>query len=155
MQFGKYYLGYVNELTNGIQLDLNQIKVLDNIYLTSLAEHGLVGFVGLVGLLIYLAVLLRNSKRKLLCNADQNAAAFVRCTQFALLAYVIAGSFADVTLFTKVTKYLFILIGMSIGVSAKWASKERNTSMSEAIAHEAVSGQLVAGSLAMDRVPDA
>jgi O-antigen ligase len=155
MQFAKYYLGYVSELTSSVQIDLNQVNVLDNIYLTSLAEHGLVGFVGLVSLFICLAVLLRNSKRKLLCNEDQNAAAFVRCTEFALLAYVVAGCFADVTLFTKVTKLLFILIGMSIGVSAKWTSRERDTSKSEAIAHEAVSSQLVAGSLAMDRMQDA
>ena len=146
MQFAKYYLGFVNEVTDSVHIDLNQVKVLDNIYLTSLADHGVVGFVGLVGLFIYFAAVLRGSKRTLLRNADNHGVSFVRCTEFALLAYALAGCFADVTLFTKVTKFLFILVGMSIGVGAKWKPKEQTTSMSELV---------VPRSLALDRVQDA
>ncbi len=119
MQFITVYLGYVADVADNLRIDLNQVGVLDNIYLTSLAEHGVIGFAGLVCLFIFLAVQLHRSKAELSRRADSVGASFVLCTQLALGAYVVSGCFADVTLFTKVTKYLFILVGISLGIGAK------------------------------------
>jgi hypothetical protein len=88
-------------------------------YLTTLAENGLLGFIALIGLLVYMAALLRQSRKELEIWGLSAEASFVRCSELALAAYAVSGVFADVELFTKVTKYFFILVGLGLAAGAR------------------------------------
>jgi O-antigen ligase len=120
MQFKKVYLDYVHDLSNVTHFDIAKVSVVDNMYLTTLAEHGLLGFLSLAGLLIFLYVSLGRMGRKLLEVGMPAPASLVHCCQLALITYAATGCFADVNQFTKATKYLFILVGLGLGTGARY-----------------------------------
>jgi O-antigen ligase len=119
MQFPQVYLSYMQDLPNTVRMDLAKIYAVDNMYLTTLAENGLLGFIALIGLLVYMAALLRQSRKELEIWGLSAEASFVRCSELALAAYAVSGVFADVELFTKVTKYFFILVGLGLAAGAR------------------------------------
>ena len=119
MQFQQVYLSYIQDLGNNVRMDLATVNVVDNMYLTTLVENGLLGFIALIGLLLYLAVLLRQYRKELeICGLSAEAS-LVRCSELALAAYAVSGVFADLNLFTKVTKYFFILVGLGLAAGAR------------------------------------
>jgi len=115
MQFQDVYLNYVRDRSEIAQISISQIRVIDNIYLTTLAEHGVVGFVGLIALFISTGVLLKRFRKKLLDLGLVRQASLIQATQLVLVVYVVSGFFADVNEFTKVTKFFFILVGFGLG----------------------------------------
>jgi O-antigen ligase len=119
MQFQKVYLNYVHYISDSAQFDITQIFVLDNIYLTTLTEHGLVGFVGLIALFVCTWVLLGRLRRSLLQANLQSQASLMRTAQLVLVVYAVSGFFADVNQFTKATKFFFIVIGFALGAGAR------------------------------------
>lgn len=119
MQFQKVYLDYIRDQSEIAQISLTQIHVIDNVYLTTLAEHGIVGFVGLIAFFISTGILLRRFRTRLLDLGLVRQASLVQATQLVLVVYVVSGFFADVNEFTKVTKLLFILIGFGLGTAMK------------------------------------
>jgi len=119
MQFQHVYLSYIQDVSNTVRMDLAKVNVVDNMYLTTLVENGLLGFIVQIGLLLYIAVLLRQYRKELeICGLSAEAS-FVQCSQLALVAYAVSGVFADVNLFTKVTKYFFILVGLGLAMGAR------------------------------------
>ncbi len=119
MQFQKVYLDYVRDQSEAAQISITQIHVIDNIYLTTLAEHGIVGFVGLIALLICTGVLLKRSRTRLLDLGLVRQASLIQATQLVLVIYAVSGFFADVNEFTKVTKFFFILVGVGLGTAMR------------------------------------
>jgi O-antigen ligase len=119
MQFQKVYLNYVHDLSNVAHFDIAKIFAIDNMYLTTLVEHGIVGLFALVGILIFFAVSLSALRRHLLVAQLDEQASFVRAVQLILVICVVAGCFADIDQFTKSTKFFFILIGLGYGVGAR------------------------------------
>jgi len=119
MQFPQVYLSYMQDLSNTVRMDITKVYAVDNMYLTTLAENGLLGFIALIGLLVYIAVLLRQYRKELEICALSAEASFVRCSELALAAYAVSGVFADVNLFAKVTKYFFILMGLGLAAGAR------------------------------------
>jgi O-antigen ligase len=119
MQFRQIYLPYIQDVSNGVQLDSAKINVVDNMYLTIIVEHGLLGLITLIGLLVYMAVLLRQYRKELEIRGLSAEASFVQCSELALVAYAVTGLFADVNLFTKATKYFFILMGLGLAAGAR------------------------------------
>jgi hypothetical protein len=119
MQFQKVYLDYVHYLSDSAQFDITQIFVLDNIYLTTLTEHGLVGFIGLVVFFVCTGILLVRLRESLLRAGLVSQASLIRTAQLVLVVYAVSGFFADVNQFTKATKFFFIVIGFALGSGAR------------------------------------
>jgi hypothetical protein len=119
MQFQKVYLNYVHDLSNVAHFDIAKIFAIDNMYLTTLVEHGIIGFLSLSGILIFFGVSLSRLRKRLLAADQPEHASFVRAVQLTLVICVVAGCFADINQFTKCTKFFFILIGLGFGVGAR------------------------------------
>ena len=119
MQFQKVYLDYVHDQSEIAQISITQIHVIDNIYLTTLVEHGVVGFVGLIALFICTGILLKRFRKRLLDLGLVRQASLVQATQLVLVVYAVSGFFADVNEFTKVTKFFFILVGFGLGTAMR------------------------------------
>ena len=119
MQFQKLYLDYVHDQSEIAQISITQIRVIDNAYLTTLAEHGIVGFVGLIALFICTGILLKRFRTRLLDLGLVRQASLVQATQLVLVIYAVSGFFADVNEFTKVTKFFFILVGFGLGTAMR------------------------------------
>lgn len=119
MQFQQVYLSYVQDLSNTVRMDFANIYAVDNMYVTTLVENGLLGFIALIGLLLYIAFLLRQYRKELeICGLSAQAS-FIQCSELALAAFAVSGFFADVELFTKATKYFFILVGLGLAAGAR------------------------------------
>jgi hypothetical protein len=132
MQFKTVYLDYVQDLSNLAHFDIGKVFVADNMYLTTTVEHGALGLVTLLGVVVAAAVLLRNVRRRLLARGMTKEATLAQCVLQALVIYSATGCFADVNLFTKATKYIFILIGFGLGVGARYLRPETESEMSGA-----------------------
>ena len=114
MQFGQVYLNYVQALSGLASFDISTVSVADNIFITTLAEHGILGIVSLVVFLVFSGMLLSRFRKRMSLAGLTAQATFIRCSELALITYVVTGLFADVHLFTKATKFLFILIGLGL-----------------------------------------
>jgi O-Antigen ligase len=127
MQFKTVYLDYVQDLSNSAHFDISKISVADNMYLTTMAEHGALGLVTLLGALIGAGILLRRSYKKLKAIGLQKEASLVLCAQQAVVIYAATGCFADLNQFTKATKYVFILVGLGLGVGARYIPRRNDS----------------------------
>jgi len=124
MQFEQVYLSYVQDLSNAAHFDIAKVYVVDNMYLTVLVEHGLVGLLALIGLFAYAIFGMRRMRGRLIAQGRNESASLMRAAELALVIYAITGCFADLDLFTKATKFVFIL--MALGYAAN-ASGEHST----------------------------
>ena len=120
MQFKQIYLSYVQDLSNSAHFDISKIFVTDNMYLTTIVEHCLTGLVSVIALLTYIGILLKRSRKRAIISGDISDAALIRCSEMALTIYAVTGCFADLDLFTKTTKYIFILMGLGLAVGARY-----------------------------------
>ena len=118
MQFKNLYIAYVHDISNTAHFDISKIFAIDNMYLTTLVEHGMVGLIALVATLIFLGVSLGKLRKSLLKSNLPEIASLLRCSQLALITYAVTGCFADVHEFTKVTKFIFALVGLGFGIGA-------------------------------------
>lgn len=119
MQFSQVYLNYVHDVSKLVAFDISNVSVVDNMFLTTLAENGLPGFLVLAGFLFYITFSLRRFRKALEGMGLTRQATFVRCSELALLIYLVSGCFADVQLFTKATKLVFILVGLGLAEGAR------------------------------------
>jgi len=122
MQFKTVYLDYVRDLSNVAHFDIAKVFVADNMYLTTTVEHGALGLATLIGLLIAAALLLKNFRTRLLALGRVGEASLAQCALQALVIYAATGCFADLNLFTKATKYIFILVGLGLGAGARYVA---------------------------------
>jgi hypothetical protein len=111
MQFKKIYLQYVTDVAN---FDISTVFVADNMFLTTSVEHGLLGLISLLALMIYVYYLLRRQRTALSLRGLDAKASMVRCSELALIIYAATGCLADIHQFTKVTKFFFILLGLGL-----------------------------------------
>jgi hypothetical protein len=123
MQFKDVYLDYVKDLGSWTYFDISKVFVADNMFLTTIVEHGIVGLAALIAVLVFLAVLLRRARRCLQVAGLTRGVSFVRCSELALAIYVVTGCLADVHLFTKATKFVFILTALGLAEGARRAVK--------------------------------
>lgn len=126
MQFGKVYLDYVRDLSNLAHFDIAKVSVADNMYLTTTGEHGALGLATLIGLVIAAALLLKSFRTRLLALGRLGEAGLAQCALQALVIYAATGCFADLDLFTKATKYIFILVGLGLGAGARYVVTEND-----------------------------
>jgi hypothetical protein len=119
MQFKTVYLNYVQDLSNVAQFDIAKVSVVDNMYLTTLVEHGFIGLSALLGLLIASWRLMADRRQELVARGLLVPASFVRCSEVALWTYAVTGFFADVNQFTKATKLVLILVGLGLAAGFK------------------------------------
>ncbi len=119
MQFKNVYLAYVHDISNTAHFDISKIFAIDNMYLTNLVEHGLVGFIAFIATLLFLGLSLGRLRKRLLAAHLPTIATLVRCSQLALVTYAVTGCFADIHEFTKATKFVFILVGIGFGIGAR------------------------------------
>jgi O-antigen ligase len=124
MQFGKVYLDYVQDLSNVAHFDIAKVSVADNMYLTTTVEHGGLGLATLIGIFIGAALLLKSLRARLLALGKVREAGLAQCALQALVIYAATGCFADLDLFTKATKYMFILVGLGLGAGARYVVTE-------------------------------
>jgi O-antigen ligase len=129
MQFAQVYLDFVHEVSDIAHFDFGEIIVADNLFLTTAAEHGLLGLAALVVFLLFAALLLRRFRQLLERSGRVAQAGFIRCCELALVIYVVSGCLADVHLFTKLTKFVFILIGAGLGVGVRSRPGSRNPAL--------------------------
>ncbi len=114
--FKNLYLNYVDKSPLSFNFNFKDIYVADNIFLTTIVEHGILGLFSLIFLFAYfLWKLLIFSKKVLKFN--EKYADFVKMCAFSLTIYIIAGFFADVHLFERVTKYFFIVAGSGFALT--------------------------------------
>jgi hypothetical protein len=124
MQFKAVYLDYVRDLSDVAHFDIAKVFVADNMYLTTTVEHGALGLVTLIGLVIAAALLLKSFRTRLLALGRVGEAGLAQCALQALVIYAATGCFADLDLFTKATKYMFILVGLGLGAGARYVVTE-------------------------------
>lgn len=121
MQFKSVYLDYVQDLSNVAHFDIAKVSVADNMYLTTTVEHGALGLATLIGVVLAAALLLKSFRTRLLALGRVQEAGLAQCALQALVIYAATGCFADLDLFTKATKYIFILVGLGLGAGARYA----------------------------------
>lgn len=131
MQFGKIYLDYVRDLSNLAQFDIGKVSVIDNLYLTTAVEQGVVGIFGLLAFLAVVALLLKQLHSRLASVALFRQASLVQASAMALMVYCVAGMFADVHEFTKATKYLCLLVGFGLGVGIRHVRQAEQAAVDE------------------------
>jgi len=90
----------------------------DNMFVSTLAETGLLGFVSFVTILALSLALLRRYRKDLAAYGLSVESSFVRCTELALICYIFTGCFADTQSFRKLAKFIFILIGLGLAQGA-------------------------------------
>jgi O-antigen ligase len=139
-QFKKVYLQYVTDLSNVITFDISTIFVADNMFLTTTIEHGLLGLIALLAFLIYVGFRLRTTRIELTRQGQDAKASLVRCVEIALVIYTATGFLADVNQFSKVTKYMFILLGLGLAQGVGLAASGR-VQIIEAITQPALQAQ--------------
>jgi hypothetical protein len=128
MQFHNVYLDYVQDVSELAKVSIKQIYVLDNIYLTTLVEHGIIGFAGLIAFFLATGVLLTRLHKKLSQTGLTGEASLVQAALLVLVVYIVSGFFADINQFAKATKFFFILIGFSLGAGARSLRAEKPAS---------------------------
>ncbi len=132
MQFKTVYLDYVQDLSNVAHFDIAKVFVADNMYLTTTVEHGLLGLATLIGLIVAAALLLKHFRTRLLALGNTREASLAQCALQALVIYAGTGCFADLNLFTKATKYIFILVGLGLGAGARYVVTGKDATITAA-----------------------
>gem|GEM_PF-5266422 len=117
MNFEEVYLQYVRGISLDTELDIRQITVVDNTYLMTLIEHGLLGLISLLSLFSLFFVKLTSWAVKMGRKGHRQAAGLVNACLLSLTIFCLCGLLADVHLFTKATKFLFIIAGIGFAMS--------------------------------------
>jgi len=117
MKFKDMYLKFVRGVDATVSVDIKQVFVPDNIFLTTLIEHGLFGFIALTGLIVFVFLRLRSLRTGLAQAGDTANENLVKACGMGLSIYILAGLLADVHLFTKATKFCFIIMGVAFSVA--------------------------------------
>ncbi len=123
MRYKEVYLDFVRTIGPNMTINVKEVFVADNIYITTLIEHGILGLVSLLTLVTTALVKLRGWHHRLSTRKGQidNSQLILAC-MFAMSVYLCAGLLADVHQFTKVTRLFFIIMG--IGFSLTLNKKE-------------------------------
>jgi hypothetical protein len=124
MQFKEVYLDYVQDLSNVAHFDIAKIFAIDNMYLTVMAEHGLLGIFTRLILFLVAVFLLQKYRKQLLQAGAPVQASFVHCSEVALIVYCAIGFFADTNQFAKATKYVFILVALGLAAGSRYMGSE-------------------------------
>ncbi len=114
MRYGSVYLNYVHDVSNIARFDFSDVSVADNLFLTTAAENGLLGLLALVLFFVFALRRLGKLRMKLETLGLRAQASFVRCSELALIIYIVSGCLADLQLFTKATRLMFILVGLGL-----------------------------------------
>ena len=127
LQYGAVYQSYIQDLSNLGHFDLANIAVADNMFVTTAVEHGIIGLLSMLLFFLCAALLLRKFRKTLIRGGMISQARFVRCSELALVIYLVSGCFADVHLFTKSTKYVFILLALGLAAGARYSASLGDT----------------------------
>lgn len=118
MNFKALYLNFVTYLPSGVAgLNVKEVFVADNSYLTTMVEHGLLGFTSLIALYIAISKKLRALIKQFTLKGMDDTRDLAKACLMSFLIFVVAGMLVDIHLFAKVTKYFFILMGIGWSLS--------------------------------------
>jgi len=116
LNFKEFYLDYVTTVSMAFDFDIKQVFVADNMLITTLVEHGLLGLISFLLLLFFFFVSLRRMAREFRSRSDHNYFHLAQAALMSLSIYVFAGLFADVHQFTKSTKLFFVIMGIGFAL---------------------------------------
>lgn len=116
MNFKTRYLEFVDTEPAPPGLEVKEVFVADNVFLTTLVEHGILGFAAQMAFYIASIWMIAKVSRMYRRHGDAKNALRLNIFLQAALIYLLAGTFADVQLFAKVTKMFFIILGMAMAV---------------------------------------
>jgi O-antigen ligase len=114
MNYEHIYLDYIHTIDQTIDINVQDVMVADNMFLMTLAEKGILGFASLIGLIFAMGAGLKQGARKCLRVGDIQTYHLLQACMISLTIYLVAGMFADVHLFQKVTKLAFITAGWGL-----------------------------------------
>lgn len=115
--FKTLYLHFVTDVDPHLAgFDIKTVFVPDNAYLTTLVEHGLVGFFPLMALFaVFVKKFVVLARQFTLRNEEALKNLATTCLM-SFSIYAIAGLLADVHLFLKPTKLFFIIMGLGFSL---------------------------------------
>jgi O-antigen ligase len=113
-------LGNFRQAYSNYVQDVSSVVTADNTFVSTAVENGLVGLLALLGFLTVALILLSRTRAKLYNRGLTARASFVRCAELALISYIVIGCFADVQDFRKVSKYIFILVGLGLAERVRY-----------------------------------
>ncbi|MFZ5810843.1 MAG: O-antigen ligase family protein [Thermodesulfobacteriota bacterium] len=116
MNFKTRYLEFVDTEPAPPGLEVKEVFVADNVFLTTLVEHGVLGFAAQMAFYIASIWMVAKVSRMYRKHGDTKNALRLNVFLQAALIYLLAGTFADVQLFAKVTKMFFVILGMAMAV---------------------------------------
>lgn len=116
MNFENHYMDYVDTVPAPNGLNVKQIFVADNIFLTTMVEQGFLGLLTLFGIYGIAIWQLLRMIHLLRFKGDELNAGRIGILLQVLIIYILAGFFADVQLFAKVSKIFFLVIGMGMAI---------------------------------------
>lgn len=99
--------------------DAANIATVDNIFFMVLVEQGLLGLIGFVTLLVLLLRRILQGRKKLYDSGKLLSAHFASAWLATFSIFLFCGLMADVHLFFKVTKLMFMSAGMAWGLGAE------------------------------------
>jgi O-antigen ligase len=114
--FGNFRPAFSNYVQNA-----TTVATADNIFVSTAVENGLVGLLALTGFFTVALILLRRTRLELDNRGMTAGVSFVRCAELALIGYIAIGCFADLQDFRKVTKYMFLLVGLGLAERVRHA----------------------------------
>ena len=112
-----------------IAADVATVATVDNILLMILVEQGVLGLGGFIALLLFLVKKLRESYATLRANGHFEAALYAKAGIPVILIYFVCGMFADVHLFAKGTKLLFMFAGLGWGLGLNMPRNNQDNSL--------------------------
>ncbi len=117
MNFKETYLSFVSEgVETNIGFDISDVFVADNMLITTVIEHGLLGFFALSLLFFVIFYKLLKHYFILKNKDDKKNSLLLKACIISISIYLSAGLLVDVHLFTKATKYFFIIVGIGMSI---------------------------------------
>lgn len=109
-------LGPLSPIPVDFLADVATISTVDNIYLMILVEQGIIGLLGFLFLCLFLLRSVWATYTKLLAKGQKGDAYYAKAALATFTIYLVCGFLADVHLFTKATKLIFMIIGVGWGL---------------------------------------
>ncbi|MDR1612309.1 MAG: O-antigen ligase family protein [Planctomycetota bacterium] len=121
--FATSYLSLDPAISTEFAADINQVMTVDNMFLMILVEQGVFGLAGFLLLCGFLFLRLFKTRSFSIAQGRPRSADFALAAMACLCIYLFCGVLADVHLFNKATKLVFMLSGMGWGLSLNTQEK--------------------------------
>lgn len=123
--FSQTYLASNPTVPGEFAADVQQVMTVDNVFLMILVEQGLIGLAGFLLFFGFLFARLAGALRLGIARKRPRTAAFAQAAAACLCIYLLCGLLADVHLFNKATKLVFMLAGLGWGAAMNTQEKQQ------------------------------